>query len=41
MSAIKLPDFTHKPKATRAVDLENFFKDFEMNKFLEECDYLQ
>jgi len=34
-----LPDFSYKTFTTHSLDLADFFKDFEMNKFLEECNY--
>ena len=34
-----LPEFKYNSFTVKTLDLENFFKDFEMSKFLDECDY--
>ncbi|CAD8089329.1 unnamed protein product [Paramecium sonneborni] len=34
-----LPEFSYKQITKRSLDLENFFKEFEMRQFLEECNY--
>ncbi|CAD8148724.1 unnamed protein product [Paramecium octaurelia] len=36
-----LPEFSYKSIPKRSLDLENFFKEFEMKQFLEECNYSQ
>lgn len=34
-----LPEFSYKLNTKKSLDLENFFKEFEMKQFLEECNY--
>ncbi|CAK94891.1 unnamed protein product (macronuclear) [Paramecium tetraurelia] len=39
LQMVNLPEFSYKSNTRQSLDLENFFKEFEMNKFLEECNY--
>ncbi|CAD8205933.1 unnamed protein product [Paramecium octaurelia] len=39
LQIVNLPEFSYKSNTRQSLDLENFFKEFEMNQFLEECNY--
>ncbi|CAD8070357.1 unnamed protein product [Paramecium primaurelia] len=41
LQIVNLPEFSYKSNTYRSLDLENFFKEFEMKQFLEECNYSQ
>lgn len=34
-----LPEFSYKVLPAKSLDLADFFKNYEMNRFLEECNY--
>ncbi|CAD8090364.1 unnamed protein product [Paramecium sonneborni] len=39
LQIVNLPEFSYKSNTHHSLDLENFFKEFEMKQFLEECNY--